>query len=428
MFDDSWMAVHSSLAGLKLVDIKRVGLPVYSAQLDVLTEERRELALVSEYCLRLVESGVAEEATVTALLGISSSVCSAALADLLRAGVIQGDESALAITDYGREVLRDFGEIVCSEAVWYVPFDAVLGKPHPWRREQLLTAKELVKRGYGIEVSPFGAKPDWKDFSPLEVSQCLANIRADKLLPRLVAIREVRRAPLRFVAAIAAGYRGEKGESHVSFFVDGRPLDEHSRHFADRGGLKRPTFKSLGSALSPSAVQLRAAAGRRLRLEKSDSTKRLSIEPATDDSLNLAPHQLGALLLRALRDAQSSIVISSTKASPIASEVVVRELIGAAARNVRIRIAVQKSGDGKTEAVEALAALGRTEGDIRVTEVEDLFTTHLLIDDSLAVIGSDDWLALNLSSERALSQRWRVGTTCPDAVVAERDRLEWAKL
>jgi hypothetical protein len=428
MFDDSWLSTHSNLAGLRLVDIKRVGLPVYSAQLDVLTEERRELPLVSEYCLRLVAAGVAEKTTVASLLGISDSVASAALADLMRAGAVRGDEDALSVTDYGKDVVSEYGEIVCNEAVWFVPFDSMLGKPHPWRRDQLLTARELVERGHGIEVFPFGAKPVWKDFKPLEVWQCLANLRPDKILPRLVSIRDVRRAPLRFIAAVAAGYRGDRGESHVAFFVDGRLLDDHGRQFADRGGLKRPMFKVLGSTLSPSAVQLRAAAGRRLQLEKSAPSGKLSLQPTIDTGLDLSPHLLGGVLLQGVKNATVSIALSSTKASPIASEVLIAELISAAARKVRIRIALQKSGDGSSQSVEVLAALGHANGDIKVSLVDDLAVTHLLIDDSLAVVGSDDWLAVNLSSERALGQRWRVGTISPEVVRAERERLDWAKV
>lgn len=438
MSGDAALEIHDNLPGLKLVDYKRVGLPVYVAHIDVLTEEKRELHLIAEYSLRLINAGVTRFEDLTGLLGLTPAVVRVALADLLRSGAVRGDEEGLQLTLAGDELLSIYGEMICAEATWFVPYDGLLRRPYSWRREQLLTPRQLVDAGHSMEIAPFGERPSARDFEVNDVWQVLAGMRPDKHLDRLISIRDVRRAPLRFVPATALAYKGEKGLAHVAFLVDGRPLEQHTSAFVDNGGMKRPALRNLGT-IDTEAAQLRSVSRRRLMRAKPGSTTtrklgnsgRLTLPGRQDETSGdvVLPriYSLPSKLVDALKNAKSRLVVTSRGISPIiVNDNFLSALTQLLKQHVEVHIelgpdAIKLTSGGKIldRALDRLRSLQSQFAALTVSSVPELTHTHLIVDSSQMVVGDYDWLASDGSLARTFREHWLLETSVSEIIDKE---------
>lgn len=438
MFDDARLEAFASVPGYKLVDYKRVGLPVFGVYIDVLTEEKRSLHLVSEYCLRLINSGVGRLIDVIGLLGLSPTVVRVALAELLRTRAIAGDEDNLSIAPIGQELLSMYGEIVCVEGTWFVPFDGILRKPFPWSRDRLLTPKQLRDAGHSMELAPFGDRPVAKELSVDEVWRAVSELRSDKAADRLISIRNVRRAPLRFVPAIALAYKGDGAMAHVAFLVDGRPMDQHAAEFVRAGGMRRPTFRKIAS-VDDEADQLRAKVRRRLTraaggAPSASGTLTLHGDAAGEASRpeNQKIYALPSVFNSALTDAKERLIITSRG---ISTQAVDARFLAAIEtlleRGVSVFIGlgpsvrtVAATGEKLEKPLEQLHALQVKSTNLTIKSLPELSCTHLIVDKSLAVVGDYDWLSPDGSSQPAFRDRWSLQVRHSGAVEKEVTRIE----
>lgn len=437
MFDDAKLEAFANIPGYKLVDYKRVGLPVFGVYIDVLTEEKRSLHLVSEYCLRLIEAGVHLLSDVVGLLGLSPAVVRVALADLLRTGAISGDESALRIAPIGRELLSIYGEIVCSEGTWFVPFDGIIRKPFHWSRDKLLTPKQLRDAGHSMEIAPFGDRPIVRELSVDEVWRTVSELRSDKSADRLISIRNVQRAPLRFVPALVIAYKSDTSMMHVAFLVDGRPMDEHAAEFVRAGGTKRPTFRKVATP-DDEADQLRAKVKRRLTRAAGGAptgagTLTLHGDNADDVNRPSVPkiYALPSMLLGSLAEAKERLIITSRG---ISSQVVdgqflagIESVLGRGVSvfiglgpNVRV---IAATGEKLDRPLELLHALQAKFPNLKIKSLPELSCTHLIVDKALAVVGDYDWLSPDGSSQPIFKDRWFLEVRHEGAVEKEAQRF-----
>lgn len=438
MSNEARIEAYSSLPGYRLVDAKRVGLPVYAVSIDVLKEEKRPIHLVSEYCLRLIHRGVNQLDDIVALLGISRSVLRVALADLIRGNAVVGDEEDLRLGSIGKELLSELGEIVCVEGVWFVPYDGLLRKPYPWPREKLLTPHQLFDLGHNTEIAPFGNRPTARDLVVDDVWRALAELRSDKAPDRLLSVRNVRRAPLRFIAATALAYKSDGGMVHVRFFSDGRPLDAHASEFARAGGTKRPLLRKLATE-DDDAVQSRAKVKRRL-------TRAMGGPPQLEGTLSLnggakpsevdikvpTVLEMPEALVHALANAKSRLVITSRGISPITVDKdFIASLESLLAKNVSVLIGLgpdvktlADSGKRLDKALQALREMQASWPRLKIVSIPDLSSTHLIVDNKKALVGNYDWLSADGSNEHIFREKWALQVVHEVAVTKEAARLE----
>lgn len=443
MWDESLLANFDNLPGLRLVDYRRVGIPVYLAHIDVLIEERRELHLLSEYCLRLVGAGVFQLQELANLMGLAPHVIRGALADLLRSDAMQGDEDSLSLTIQGQELVEALGQFGCVESTWYIPVDGILNRPYAWRHGQLYTPRQLFELGHQAELTPFGERPLAQGLDINEVWQILNGMRPDKDLDRLLAIRNVRQAPIRFVPVIQLAYRADSGQIQTAFLLDGRLLEEHGNAFVEKGGLKRPAFRRL-SDTNENVKRLRKDARRRLMRAQSVKTIE-SREPRpgilslpTDrqpiESLISEPriYELSGKLTNALASATKQLIITSRTISPIlVSDNFLRHLEDAVERGVNVYLGIGsdalKTNDSDRSSmppnVIRLVELQSRLPQLQIATLEGLDYTHLIVDASRLVIGDFDWLAVDGTTSRTFQDRWFLESLSYDIVSREAQRV-----
>jgi len=433
-------SIFDNVVGQRLVDVRRVGLPVYWTQMEVLVEERRELHLTCEYCLRLINAGVFASKQVVALLGLQESVTMSALSELLSMDAISGDESMLKITRKGKELLSNY-DVQYIEKTWFTAFDGIVNRPYAWRRDQLLTAAQLARAGHSIELTPFCEKPKVRDIDPGEVWSALVSVSRERPTERLLSIRSVRKAPIRFVPAIALGYKGEKGEAHVAFLVDGRPLELHTREFAECRGLNRPMFRGLQGS-SAEATQVRLSTRRRLvrhsagnKSNTSSSGGRLMLPGKTDEPNNgiTIPriHELATRLEKALRTAKSRVIITTRGvSSALLSSGILAEMTSLLERRVPLWIGLgpdavhaDRRNKPASEWIDELRELGSRRKGLAVFALHSIDATHLVLDSEFVIVGDYDWLACDGAISRNFRERWAIECVLPEVVDRESQRV-----
>jgi hypothetical protein len=431
-----------ALPGFELVDYKRVGLPVYQVQIDVLTEERRELHLVGEYCLRLLQAGVSRMDDLIRLIGVSPQIVKVELADLIRLNAVAEKGDSLSTTNYGNEMLEPYGDMVCAEATWYVPFDGILRRPYPWRADQLRTTRQLADLGSHLEISPIGERPALREFEINAVSQVLSQLRVGgKDMDRLVSIRNVRKSPLRFVSAVALAYESKSindEQVRVVFLIDGRPAPVHDDAFANGNGLRRPMFRPLGSKLD-SETQMRATTRRRLVRSRSAASApaalggKLSLpgsEESAPDVRDLPVYKVRSRWVEAITSAATQLIITTRAVSQGYLQELLPNLTKTLELGVRVYLgiateAIQINRDGKPLdlPIAVLTVLQKKFEGLTVQLLDQLTVTHLVIDNRVLLVGDYDWLTAEGSSIRQFRHTWMLETDNPAILEKETTRL-----
>jgi hypothetical protein len=115
MIDDSAFLIEAfkhARPGCKLVAIEDCGIPVTSLEVNLLTQRKREMAIVDEFVLRLLASGPMSREQVGSILGLQSELVIEILARLISDTVVvqERESKLLRISAFGRHVLDKDGE------------------------------------------------------------------------------------------------------------------------------------------------------------------------------------------------------------------------------------------------------------------------------------------------------------------------------
>ena len=115
MIDESAFLIEAfkhARPGCKLVAIEDCGIPVTSLEVNLLTQRKREMAIVDEFVLRLLANGPMSSNQVGSVLGLQSEFVIEILARLISdTMVVQERESKLLrISAFGRHVLDKDGD------------------------------------------------------------------------------------------------------------------------------------------------------------------------------------------------------------------------------------------------------------------------------------------------------------------------------
>jgi hypothetical protein len=108
----------------KLVAIEDCGIPVTSLEVNLLTQRKREMAIVDEFVLRLLASGPVSRERVGSVLGLQSEFVIEILARLISDTVVvqERESKLLRISAFGRHVLDkdgDFFPTNHSESIYF---------------------------------------------------------------------------------------------------------------------------------------------------------------------------------------------------------------------------------------------------------------------------------------------------------------------
>lgn len=145
--DDSLLALrfHNTRPGLELIQIADAALPVARITAEVLAQDSKDLPLMEEFVLRLVEHNVSSARGIAGLLGLPENMVDRTVAVLFGSDDLKWARPTTADTDQAPGLLlTDKGHLTAQRAAAVAPvrvnqplvYDQMLWKVAPTTAEQ----------------------------------------------------------------------------------------------------------------------------------------------------------------------------------------------------------------------------------------------------------------------------------------------------
>ena len=422
-------------AGFSLIKVAEIGLPVFRLLAGCLVIETTGASLVEEYILRVMALGLTEQKDISELLGLPERFVLAALADMLREGLVferarSAEEIGRSITPLGRKLLEERKRSRPREIELNLTYDGLVHRPIFVQESALLRPRQMQTAGIP-ELSPLPAKgPDPGD---LNVSQITAYLRESKpRAPRaavqVLKVLRIDRKDRLFLPATALIFRSVSEEEYqVAFVIDGRLSHDHESAFRREGGVERSTVfaalkagkenleleKVMGAEL---AVRLTHASINEKRdrpvLSLKGKEERSRAEEVRSIVRQLSVLEHNPLMMKAIYSASESILIVSPW---IRREVVNSDFIvavqGALDRGVQVRVGYGISRDDSASDIDLQVRrdFDRLSAKYENFVVKRLGDTHakiLVKDREFFVVTSFNWLSFRGDPSKQFREEW----------------------
>jgi hypothetical protein len=232
--------------GFRLADYAEVGLPVYRLTVQAYFLSRKHIPPVEEFILKAIEAGLDSADAIGGFLGLERLLIEDAMAslvqtdDLCLAAPADSVSQVLALTQKGKQTLREAKLVAPEERTTSVDFDGLLRRPIAYQG-WLLKPRDLKEAGIK-EIPPFPQKrPESGDLKVKEVGRILRQPGSPAELGReLLGIKAIERRELFFQPGLALVYRAKVADDvQVAFAIEGRLSTEHEEAFARANGPKK---------------------------------------------------------------------------------------------------------------------------------------------------------------------------------------------
>ncbi|MEV3854991.1 hypothetical protein AB0J38_11770 [Streptomyces sp. NPDC050095] len=246
---DSLLALryHQARPGLELVAIVDAGLPVALVTADVLAQERKDLPLLDEFLLRLVNNGVSSENAISGLLGLPDRMVTQALAqqfsqDYLAYGRPRHGKDTtvkpLRLTRRGEQAARDHAALTPARVDQPVVYDLLLSKVRPYHRNTLIPRGQAEDQGVLLLPAAHTGTVETGDITAEDINALLresGNTRRDVLL-----IKDLTQAKARRVmpAKVLVYADPDRADIQLGVVVDGELSHAHELALIAQGGAK----------------------------------------------------------------------------------------------------------------------------------------------------------------------------------------------
>jgi hypothetical protein len=408
----------------RVVAYREVGLPIFRLNCLITMQETTSLGTIEEFVLRCLSQDINSSSDMQAFLGLPSKIVAHQLGQLIFEGAITQIDSAppkYALTKAGRTRIDGAASVRISREQLPIYVDGitrqvvVVADPRDlWSNAQLEKAAIAV-------VPPTPRKvPRSSEVDLSEINRMLAAASPDeKLSKRVVRLdATIGRVALVFRRAIALAYKSDDGRRvSIGYVIDGRESEEHEVTYARSPHPERSVvFGALFSAdrrrreIQLVARELRTdlpeifpdgelgSDGRtvvRVKKRKRElgRRKRVTARP-------ISVYEHAPLMMKALEGATKRLVVVSpwVRASVVNGEFI-KALAACLERDTRVTIGYGLGRHDQYQRVvdeEARAALGSLSSGFKNLELcskHDMRARVLLMDQSLLVVTTFDWLS-----------------------------------
>lgn len=236
-------------SGYRLADVKEVGLPVYSLNVQVLTLAHKRMPPIEEFILRALGLGMVSIEEVSRFLGLDREALKPGFANLAQtenvALTAQRGMQSWVLTQKGRSTLQTSEVVAPEESTFQIHFDAILRKPLLYRFQRPLRYRELIEEGL-VEIEAYPPKrPLLSEISPGDIERIIKSIPSHTDQRRdVLVVRSIDNVKKGFLRAVALLFKGSEGKDvQLGFLVDGMLSREHELIFAQTEGFKRIVAK-----------------------------------------------------------------------------------------------------------------------------------------------------------------------------------------
>ncbi|MCQ4080775.1 phospholipase D-like domain-containing protein [Streptomyces sp. RB6PN25] len=399
--------------GLTLVAVIPAGIPVTTLKVDVDAQEEKELPLLTESTLRLIQAGVTAPNDISGLLGFPADPVRRTLSEGLVKGHIRlnpnspPDDEHVRLTPLGQQVALEHAAIrpVRERMTFY--YDGTLGDIQPYDRTLLIQAREAADEDLlklpAITTAPVRAD----DLTPDKLNSLL-RAEADNRYT-VLAVRDVRHPPTpRYLPADLLVYSDpDRKDIEVAVVIDGKISTPHELALISRGGAN-----ALGIRVDPPAERPRLDDDlERIRIPVSTKRDNTASHASPKDGVAEQGQVLGVsvfdhprLLEEAITQARARLlIVSPWIKNSVVNDTFIAKLEGRIRRGVRVNIAYGFSRHDKKcdpEAVRRLEDLAtRYPNDFSFTRLKSTHAKVLIYDDT-CITTSFNWLSFQGAQDR----------------------------
>lgn len=401
--------------GYVLASYGEVGLPFYRLRLRLAVLEHKDVPPIQEFVLRAVGAGLVERDVIGEALGLSESLVSTTLVDLINEDALElgfdtpEGEETLKLTGNGRGLLSKAVQIKSTERIVEIDYDGLLRIPvMPLHR--YLEPRDLDRLGVR-EIPPHPIRrPQDSELSAhtRDIEQIARQLGgARQQLSDVLAVRKIERASRVFSRAVALVYRPEgtrRSQGQVAFAVGGQLSEAHADAFA-KAGLN----VKLGIA-KRGMEDAKVIAGRVLGEEIVAETQSPNVRDAEASASPVSAietYEHPAILRRALEESQSRLLLISPwlRAGVIDGDFLV-SVEQALERGVEFFLGWGMSakeegrGDADKEVLRKLTALSKRYKNFHLNRLGRTHAKVLICDRRFIVVTSFNWLSFKGDPKR----------------------------
>lgn len=165
--------------GFDLVSFFEAGMPVYKVLIKISVLQERNLPIVSEYVLKMIDSGITQPDEIARWLGIPESHVYSAAAELLRGDILAHDSSQrLMLSSKGRSTLNSLSLKVPQIVGMSIMMNALTGTLEPWAAG--LMRGSTIRRLRLTALSPYQPKPSVSTLSFNSLKTLVRQLKREK--------------------------------------------------------------------------------------------------------------------------------------------------------------------------------------------------------------------------------------------------------
>ncbi|WP_027582895.1 hypothetical protein [Bradyrhizobium sp. Ai1a-2] len=431
---------HSDRPGFELIDFAEVGLPVFKIYIIASLLLHTPLPPIFEFVLRCVKLGVDTCGEISACLGIPSRMVDQALKALYRAEELAfvpndlSEADRFILTRKGERTVTSLEQILPELQTLPIYFDGLTRKPIAPPAIQLLKGKEAVD--FGLKEIPAlpATRVEAEDIDISLAARLFNQERVGEARRDLLAIKAIdRRMRLHLPATVLVFRSTDGNEVELSFAIESKLLDDHSRAFALAEGPKKArllTDLAKPHLIGTDSFSRRISAIDRQIDEVSAAAKkpRLTLLPRTPQLPRNSLRRLSVLehppiLWDAITTAKDRLlIICPWITAQVVDAKMLKEIEALLERKVRFYLGfgLDEQGGKKAKPIpEQLEKLSLRYNNFVLLRLGNTHEKILIKDREYAVLTSFNWLSFKGDPTRALRLERGVCISEPEYVESE---------
>ncbi|MEV8441901.1 hypothetical protein AB0425_31355 [Actinosynnema sp. NPDC051121] len=231
--------------GLALLGIEKAAVPVTIISTDVLAQEVKQLPLLDEFVLRLLNAGVMDSAAMAAFLGLDRELVDAAVADQYREGAVAFGQGPgeLTLTARGLQLAVEHESVRPIQKTFKVVFDRLTWSVAAYESRELINKAAAVAEGRLLLPGQRTTRIKREDVSPAAVNAILRSPGRGASIDVLDVI-DVTPSTYKYMPVDVLVYGDqESGDVETAVVVDGDQSEKHDSALSKLGGTEKLGFR-----------------------------------------------------------------------------------------------------------------------------------------------------------------------------------------
>lgn len=224
--------------GATLGLIEEAALPVTLLSTVLLTQESKGLALVDEFLLRAVDSGLRSPSAIASLLGVSTDIIQSSIVEQCAIGnlLYKAASNSLRVSERGRLAAKALATISPKEVELPLPFDRTIWRVNDYSERDLVSRREAEAQDMRILPASQTIRISKPHLRIKDIEQIVNTNASGKKRFQLLSVQRVSASRHLYLPIKVLHFlrRGQQAIDHVPI-VDGMTSPIHDHAFVGLG-------------------------------------------------------------------------------------------------------------------------------------------------------------------------------------------------